>query len=118
MARKRAASKLVLHVSTKSTREAVLDARTSWPRMVIRLLCMMIDALRCAGIAYFYGMMRSFFLPLYLCSRHPNTFHFLFQPVLRPSISDVEKKICSMQQAYSRHEHAVHLLHKAKQDRR
>ena len=36
-------------------REAVLDACgcTSWPRMVIRFSCMMIDALRCAGIAYF-----------------------------------------------------------------
>jgi hypothetical protein len=28
--------------------------------MVLRLLCMMIDALRCAGVVYLLGMMNSF----------------------------------------------------------
>jgi len=59
--RKRVASKLGLQVLIMSVRrEAVSGACTSWPHIVIRLLCMMIDALRCAGIAYYYGMMRTF----------------------------------------------------------
>jgi hypothetical protein len=87
VARKRVASKLGLQVSITSVRsEAVLGGvaylfvHESRPRMVIRLLCMMIGALRCAGIAYFYGMMRSFFLvfvPLFLSSEY---FSYLFPP--------------------------------------
>lgn len=61
--------------------EAALDACTSWPRMVTRLLCMMIDALRCAGIACFYGMTRIFFSYLYPILVHPNTFHGSSHPV-------------------------------------
>jgi hypothetical protein len=86
-----------------------LNACIYWPRMVIRLLCMMIDALRCAGIAYSYGMMRCFSLPLYLI-----VFVLIIQilsipfPILcfgRVSDRSQEKQTRSMQETYSKHKH-------------
>jgi hypothetical protein len=69
-----------------------------------------IAALRCAGIAYSYGMMRSFFLTFvpFLSSEY---FPFLSCHVLQRTFK------IYLQRTYSKHKLAAHASHKARQGR-
>jgi len=82
-----------VHALTTSAKEKAALIACTGPRTVTRLLCMMIDALRYAGIAYSYGMMRYFSLPLYLkmvpfllCEYSP----FLFPLLCSGRVSETE----------------------------